>query len=63
MIKIFIESNSNYEFTNRITYGSYKEKESNKQMNPTKKQPLFIITGASCVGKSTMSELLFQNET
>lgn len=32
-------------------------------MNPTKKQPLFIITGASCVGKSTMSEVLFQNET
>lgn len=32
-------------------------------MNPTKKQPLFIITGASCVGKSTMSEVLFQKET
>lgn len=32
-------------------------------MNPTKKQPLFIITGASCVGKSTMSEVLFQSET
>lgn len=32
-------------------------------MNPTKKLPLFIITGASCVGKSTMAEVLFKNET
>lgn len=31
-------------------------------MRPTKKQPLFIITGASCVGKSTTCEQLFQNE-
>lgn len=32
-------------------------------MEPTKKLPLFIITGASCVGKSTTSEVLFKNET
>ena len=32
-------------------------------MQPTIKQPLFIISGASGVGKSTMCELLFQNET
>lgn len=32
-------------------------------MKPTKKLPLFIITGASCVGKSTTAEVLFQNET
>ena len=31
-------------------------------MNPTKNQPLFIITGASGVGKSTACEILFQNE-
>lgn len=31
-------------------------------MTPTKKQPLFIITGASGVGKSTMCEILFQDE-
>ena len=31
-------------------------------MKPTKKQPLFIITGASGVGKSTTCEILFQNE-
>lgn len=31
-------------------------------MKPTMKQPLFIITGASCVGKSTLCEQLFQNE-
>lgn len=32
-------------------------------MNPTKKQQLFIITGASGVGKSTMCRILFQNES
>lgn len=32
-------------------------------MIPTKKQPLFIITGASCVGKSTHCTELFKNET
>lgn len=32
-------------------------------MTPTKKLPLFIISGASGVGKSTMSEVLFQKET
>lgn len=32
-------------------------------MIPTNKQPLFIITGASCVGKSTMCEELFKDET
>lgn len=32
-------------------------------MTPTNKQPLFIVTGASCVGKSTMCEVLFQRET
>lgn len=31
-------------------------------MNPTRRTPLFIITGASCVGKSTMCEILFRNE-
>jgi hypothetical protein len=31
-------------------------------MKPTKHMPLFIVTGASCVGKSTMCEVLFQNE-
>lgn len=31
-------------------------------MTPTKKQPLFIITGASCAGKSTTCEILFQKE-
>lgn len=31
-------------------------------MRPTNKQPLFIITGASCVGKSTLCEQLFMNE-
>ena len=31
-------------------------------MKPTNKQPLFIITGASCVGKSTLCEELFKNE-
>ena len=32
-------------------------------MTPTKKQPLFIISGASGVGKSTMCEILFKNES
>jgi len=32
-------------------------------MNPTEKLPLFIITGASCVGKSTTAEVLFKKET
>lgn len=31
-------------------------------MTPINKQPLFIITGASCVGKSTVCEQLFKNE-
>lgn len=31
-------------------------------MKPTKRQPLFIVTGASCVGKSTICEQLFVNE-
>ena len=31
-------------------------------MKTTKKLPLFIITGASGVGKSTISEILFQKE-
>lgn len=31
-------------------------------MRLTKKQPLFIITGASCVGKSTLCNELFMNE-
>jgi len=32
-------------------------------MKPSKKLPLFIITGAGGVGKSTTCKLLFQNET
>lgn len=32
-------------------------------MQPTKKIPLFIITGASCAGKSTLCEELFKKET
>lgn len=32
-------------------------------MNPTKRQPLFIITGASGGGKSTLSEILFRKES
>lgn len=32
-------------------------------MTPTKKLPLFCITGASGVGKSTACEVLFRNET
>ncbi len=31
-------------------------------MTPTIKQPLFVVTGASCVGKTTLCEILFQNE-
>lgn len=31
-------------------------------MLPTNKQPLFLVIGASCVGKSTACELLFQKE-
>lgn len=31
-------------------------------MSNTKKQPLFIITGASCVGKSAACNILFQQE-
>lgn len=31
-------------------------------MKPTKKLPLFVITGASCAGKSTTCELLFKEE-
>lgn len=31
-------------------------------MEPVNKQPLFIITGASCVGKSTVCNILFQQE-
>lgn len=31
-------------------------------MKPTRKQPLFIVTGASCAGKSTVCEVLFQQE-
>jgi len=32
-------------------------------MKPTRKMPLFIITGASGIGKSTISNALFQNES
>lgn len=32
-------------------------------MKPTRKQPLFIITGASCAGKSTVCEELFKTES
>ena len=31
-------------------------------MNPIRRMPLFIITGASCAGKSTMCEALFRDE-
>lgn len=31
-------------------------------MEPTKKNKLFIITGASCIGKSSACEVLFKNE-
>lgn len=33
-----------------------------KKMEPTKKNKLFIISGASCIGKSTACEILFKNE-
>jgi len=32
-------------------------------MTPSKRLPLFVVSGASCVGKSTACEILFQNET
>lgn len=32
-------------------------------MHPTRKLPLFIVTGASCVGKTTLCNELFLNET
>ena len=32
-------------------------------MTPTKKQPLFIVSGASGVGKSTLCEVLFREES
>ena len=32
-------------------------------MTPTKRMPLFIISGASCVGKSTDCEILFRSKT
>ena len=32
-------------------------------MKATKKLPLFVISGASCVGKTAMCEVLFQRET
>ncbi len=31
-------------------------------MRPTKRNRLFIVTGASCVGKTTTCEILFKNE-
>jgi len=31
-------------------------------VEPTKRLPLFLVTGASCVGKSTACQLLFQRE-
>lgn len=31
-------------------------------VNPTKKLPLFIVSGASCAGKSTACRVLFQKE-
>ena len=31
-------------------------------MKPTKKMPLFSITGASCAGKSTVCNELLKNE-
>ncbi len=34
----------------------------NFTMNPTKKQKLFIVSGASGVGKSTTCDILFKNE-
>jgi len=32
-------------------------------MTPTRNLPLFVVSGASCVGKSTACKILFQNET
>jgi len=32
-------------------------------MTPTKRLPLFVVSGASCAGKSTACEVLFRNET
>lgn len=32
-------------------------------MVPTRRLPLFVVSGASCVGKSTACEILFQQET
>lgn len=32
-------------------------------MKPTRKMPLFIVTGASCAGKSSICEVLFRNES
>jgi guanylate kinase len=31
-------------------------------MKPTERNRLFIITGASCIGKTTACEILFKNE-
>ena len=31
-------------------------------MGPTKRNKLFVISGASCIGKSTACEILFRNE-
>ena len=31
-------------------------------MQPTSRQPLFLVSGASCVGKTTACELLFREE-
>ncbi|ERI93366.1 hypothetical protein HMPREF1982_01790 [Clostridiales bacterium oral taxon 876 str. F0540] len=31
-------------------------------MEPTKRNKLFVISGASCIGKSTACEILFRNE-
>ena len=38
-------------------------KKGGKPMKPDKKFPLFIVSGASGVGKSTMCEILFKKET
>ena len=45
------------------TFNIYKKKEVIVFMKLTKRMPLFIITGASGVGKSTVAEMLFANET
>lgn len=31
-------------------------------MTPTRKLPLFLVSGASCVGKSSLCEVLFRRE-